>query len=156
MKHICLIIITLFTFFVCQSQSKRKSKSKPKTVKKVIKNAKSFLGTKYRYGGTSKQGMDCSGLIYVSFKKEKIKLPRTSSEQSKKGKKIKLKKVKKGDLLFFKTGKKNRISHVGIVVNSSAKGIKFIHTSNSLGVTISSLNERYWSKAFKFAKRVIR
>lgn len=121
---------------------------------KVINNAFSFEGTKYRYGGTTSKGMDCSGLIYTSFNLANISLPRTSSEQSKKGTRVAITKVKKGDLLFFKTGKQNKISHVGLVVNANPKNIEFIHTSSSKGVVVSSLNETYWSKAFSIAKRV--
>lgn len=119
----------------------------------VIANAYSFKGTKYKYGGTTHQGMDCSGLIYTSFKLADISLPRTSLEQSKKGIRIAISKVKTGDLLFFKTGKENKISHVGLVTDVTSKNIEFIHTSSSKGVVISSLSENYWSKAFSVAKR---
>lgn len=155
MKNIYFLIVIL-TLFSCKTQLRVTSNSQSKITQKIIKNAQHFLGTKYRYGGTTKKGMDCSGLIYTSFKLENINLPRTSSEQSKKGKPIKLSKVKKGDLLFFITNKGNKISHVGLVVAKNAKGIKFIHSSNSLGVTISSLDEKYWSNAFRFAKRIIK
>ncbi|MCF6350164.1 MAG: C40 family peptidase [Flavobacteriaceae bacterium] len=123
------------------------------TLNKVVANALSFQGTKYKYGGTTRKGMDCSGLMHTSFNLAGISLPRTSFEQSKKGIQIALSKVKIGDLLFFKTSKKNRISHVGLVVNVHSKNIEFVHSSNSKGVTISSLNEKYWSKAFTIAKR---
>lgn len=131
-------------------------KSSTKSVSdKIINNAFSFEGTKYKYGGTTNKGMDCSGLIYTSFNLANITFPRTSFEQSKKGIRIAISKVKKGDLLFFKTSKKNRISHVGMVVKVSPKNIEFIHTSSSKGVVVSSLNETYWSKAFAIAKRVL-
>ena len=121
---------------------------------KIINNALSFRGTKYLYGGTTKKGMDCSGLIYTSYRLAAIDLPRTSREQSKKGVNIPLSKVMIGDLLFFKTSKKNVISHVGLVTNVNGNTVKFIHSSNSKGVVISSLNEKYWAKAFAKAKRI--
>ena len=98
--------------------------------------------------------MDCSGLIYTSFKEEEVVLPRTSRAMSTQGTKTSLKNVKVGDLLFFKTSKKNVISHVGLVVKAGKK-IEFIHSSTSKGVTISSLDERYWNNAFAWARRIL-
>ncbi len=136
---------------------KTKSYSNPtnKKIKSIIAHAKTFSGTKYKYGGTTKKGMDCSGLIYTSFKKENVILPRTSKTMATQGKPVSLKKVAVGDLLFFKTNKrKNVISHVGLVVQTKG-AIKFIHASTSRGVIVSSLNETYWNKAFASARRVL-
>ncbi len=117
--------------------------------------AKTFGGTRYKFGGTTRKGMDCSGLVYTSFKKENIVLPRTSRTMATQGKAISLKKVIVGDLLFFKTNKrKNVISHVGLVVETKGV-IKFIHASTSRGVIISSLDEKYWNKCFAGARRVL-
>lgn len=123
----------------------------------IITYAKSFLGTPYQYGGTTTSGMDCSGLIHQSFLRYGIEIPRTSRNMSKMGKKIQLKKIKKGDLLFFKTSKKwfGDINHVGLVVMVNGKDIKFIHSSTSQGVIISPLRKKYWFKNFKFARRVL-
>ena len=76
----------------------------PKTASKIIRHAKYFEGTRYKYGGTTKKGMDCSGLVVTAFKKENIILPRTTTDLSKRGDWIDIKKVKKGDLLFFGRG----------------------------------------------------
>ncbi len=143
------------------------TKKKPTTTKRVssttvkkkassiIKYAKSFNGTRYKLGGTTKKGMDCSGLIYTSFKKENVVLPRTSRSMSTKGKKISLSKVVPGDLLFFKTNnRKNVINHVGLVISIKGK-ISFIHASSSRGVMISGLNERYWKNSFASARRIL-
>ncbi len=124
-------------------------------IKSIVSYAKSFNGTRYKFGGTTKRGMDCSGLVYTSFKKENVILPRTSKTMATQGKAISLKKVGVGDLLFFKTNKrKNVISHVGLVVETRG-AIKFIHASTSKGVVISSLDENYWNKAFAWARRVL-
>ncbi len=120
----------------------------------IINNALSFKGTKYKYGGITNKGMDCSGLIYTSYKLAAVDLPRTSLEQSKKGIFIPLSKVKVGDLLFFKTSKKNVISHVGLVTSTSNNIVEFIHSSSSKGVVISSLKETYWAKTFIKVKRI--
>lgn len=122
---------------------------------RITTHAKSFLGTKYKFGGTTKRGMDCSGLVYVSFLNEGISMPRVSREMATRGKRIKLKQAQIGDLLFFSTQKnRNRINHVGIVVSKSPN-VKFIHSSTSRGVIISSINERYWNKAFVQARSLL-
>ncbi|KZS39396.1 hypothetical protein AWE51_12710 [Aquimarina aggregata] len=170
-KIITYFIIALFTTVTvsCGSSSKSKAviskststkakqKQNPenKKIKSIVSYAKSFGGTRYKYGGTTKKGMDCSGLVYTSFKKENIILPRTSRTMATQGKPISLKKVKVGDLLFFKTNKrKNVISHVGLVVETKGV-IKFIHASTSKGVIISSLDEKYWNKAFTSVRRML-
>lgn len=131
------------------------SKSANKKINAVIDYAKSFRGTKYKYGGTTKKGMDCSGLVYTSFKKEDIVLPRTSRSMSVQGKKVALNKVALGDLIFFRTNKnKNVINHVGIVVGTGS-AVRFIHASTSRGVIVSSLSERYWKDCFMGVRRVL-
>lgn len=122
----------------------------------VVENAMYYTGTPYRYGGTSKRGMDCSGLIYVSFQQEGIALPRTSRAMSKEGRRLRLQEVRPGDLLFFETNKnRNVINHVALVVNTSGDYIRFIHSTSSSGVIVSTLNQRYWKKAFVMARRVL-
>lgn len=127
-----------------------------KTVSKVVKNARKFEGTRYKYGGTSKRGMDCSGLIYVSFLEEDVSMPRTARAMSLQGERLYLKEVTAGDLLFFQTNKnRNVINHVGLVVEVKNGEIFFIHSTTSLGVIISRLSEDYWKNNFVMARRVI-
>lgn len=127
------------------------------TSTQIIDYSKQFLGTRYKWGGTTKRGMDCSGLVYESFKAHQIYLPRISRDIAKKGKKIALKETLKGDLLFFKTGKsrRNSINHVGLVVEIKNNAIYFIHATTSKGVIISSLNEGYWKSTFTEVRRVL-
>jgi len=83
-------------------------------------------------------------------------MPRRSSDQALQGKKIEIWEAKPGDLLFFATNGNGVVSHVGIVKEIKNRGeITFIHASTSKGVIVSSLNEKYWNKAFLFAKRVL-
>ena len=139
-----------------KSSKKTTKSSANKTTNNIIKNAKTFEGTKYKFGGTTKKGMDCSGLVYVAYGKEGIKLPRVSRDMAKQGKSIPLKKVAKGDLLFFITSKsKNRINHVGIVTKVSNGKTYFIHSSTSRGVINSTMDESYWKKTFVQARRII-
>ncbi|XLS28677.1 C40 family peptidase [Flavobacteriaceae bacterium M23B6Z8] len=122
----------------------------------IISTALSYHGTRYKYGGTTKKGMDCSGLIFISFKEHDIPLERTSSMMASQGIEIKLNEVKKGDLLFFTTGKnKRRINHVGLVVDVEKDDIRFIHSTTSRGVLVSSIKEGYWNYAFREARRIL-
>jgi len=122
----------------------------------IINTAFTFSGTRYKYGGTTKKGMDCSGLLYVSFAKHEVNIPRVSYHMADEGKKVNIRNVEKGDLLFFKTRKRaRRINHVGMVVAVEGDEIKFIHASTSRGVIVSSLREGYWNLAFVKATRVL-
>jgi len=139
------------------------SVEEPRTVNKnnnkadnVINTALTFSGVRYKFGGTTRKGMDCSGLLYVSFAEHDVDLPRTSFQMAEEGEKIKIKDVEKGDLLFFKTSKKaKRINHVGMVVYIEGDEVKFIHASTSRGVTVSSLREGFWNSAFVKATRIL-
>ncbi|RED50190.1 C40 family peptidase [Seonamhaeicola aphaedonensis] len=122
----------------------------------IVKFAIQFKGVRYKWGGTTKTGMDCSGLVYESFRAHHIYLPRISRDMAKKGKKIKLKEVQEGDLLFFKTkNRRNTINHVGLVTKSTNKVLEFIHATTKKGVIISQLSEDYWYKSFVEARRIL-
>ena len=138
-----------------RNESKGTAKGSKKVKQEIIEYAKTFQGTRYKYGGTTRSGMDCSGLISVAFQKENIELPRASRDMATKGVSISLKNIEKGDLIFFKTSSKNVINHVGLVVEADRGQVKFIHSSTRRGVIISSLDEAYWKKAFVNARRVI-
>lgn len=122
--------------------------------KAVLEKANSFLGTPYRYGGTTSSGMDCSGLLWNSYREINIELPRVSREQAKYGIKIRLQNVQPGDALFFDTSGGD-ISHAGIVDRIKNGEIFFVHASSSRGVIISSLETEYWKKRFVKAVRFI-
>jgi cell wall-associated NlpC family hydrolase len=122
---------------------------------KLVSIASENLGTRYVYGGTSKNGIDCSGLMCNTFSAFDIQLPRTSLEQSQYGVVINNEDAQKGDLIFFKTSRKNRINHVGMVVDVNDGDIKFIHASVSGGVIISSIKEKYYSKKLSQINRVL-
>ncbi len=121
----------------------------------LIERASENIGSRYRTGGTTKSGFDCSGLMCTTFGAFDIKLPRTSREQSGVGTKINTEEAQKGDLIFFKTNGRSQINHVGMVVEVSEGEIKFIHSSVSNGVIISSTKEKYYQKNFSQINRVL-
>lgn len=124
-------------------------------VKQLINKASDNLGVNYRSGGTTKEGFDCSGLMYATFQNFDIKLPRSSFEMAKIGRKLDENDIKKGDLIFFKTNGKSRINHVGMVVEINDDEIKFIHSSTQSGVIISSTKEAYYKKTFAQVNRIL-
>lgn len=125
-------------------------------VKDLLKDAEKYLGAPYKYAGNTSAGFDCSGFTGKVFEENNFRLPRRSSDQAKEGKKIDIRTAKPGDLVFFATAGGSNVSHVGIVHDIGSDGeVKFIHASTSKGVIISSLNERYWNKAYLFATRVL-
>lgn len=122
----------------------------------VIDHALKFLGTKYKYGGTTPEGMDCSGLVYTAFLAQEISLPRSSRDMALLGEELTLEQVKTGDLLFFETDtRKKIINHVGLVVQLEGDQIYFIHSSTSRGVIVSALHENYWRNHFVMARRIL-
>lgn len=153
-------ISLVLLLFGCKSSSKKNSSSTvthskaPKVksitednrVEKVLATARSYMGTPYKFGGTTKAGIDCSGLVLQSFKSIGITLPRTSSEQSKSGNTISVQQVAPGDLVFFTDKKGNtKITHVGIIsFVRNTREIKFIHASTKLGVVENDLMVTYY------------
>lgn len=146
---------------VVKAENLRKLDSKfdgkiSRSVSDILKDAERYIGTPYKFGGNTSSGFDCSGFTVKVFEENDFSLPRRSTDQADAGKKIDIKEVKPGDLLFFATAGGSRVSHVGIVHDIGADGeVKFIHASTSKGVMISSLNEKYWNKAYLHAQRVL-
>ena len=121
----------------------------------LISEAKNYLGVRYRMGGTTRAGMDCSGLVTVVFREFDFKLPRSSRDMAKVGVAVKKNNIEPGDLVFFKTNGRSVINHVGIVVDVNGDEFKFIHSSTSRGVIISSNTEPYYKRAYAQANRVL-
>lgn len=121
------------------------------TARSVITTSLRFLGSPYRYGGNTARGFDCSGFVSHVFSLVDIKLPRSSREQAKMGTHVDKEKLIPADLVFFKTGGSSRINHVGIYLGDS----RFIHSSTTRGIVITSLNEKYYQKAYYGARRIL-
>lgn len=104
----------------------------------------------YRYGGLSKDGVDCSGFVHVTYlSRFGIRLPRSTEHQARAGTEVPASALQPGDLVFFRTGT-GKQRHVGIYVERG----RFIHASTSQGVTISDLDTEYWASTYWKAVRV--
>ena len=131
-------------------KSGRPEADAPETDSDVVQTAYAYRGTPYHFGGTSKNGFDCSGLTQYVYKKKGVSLPRTAAEQYNHGKKVAGGKMKPGDLVFFHTTRKG-VSHVGVYAGEG----KFVHASSGGGkVRVDSLNSGYYNKRLVGARRV--
>lgn len=122
----------------------------------LIQYAYTFIGNRYRRGGTTSAGFDCSGYTMTVFKKFGIKLPHTSAGQGLVGVAVSRPNIKKGDLILFKgrSRKSSRIGHVGIVISEKGEPVRFIHSSTSEGVRIDRLEYVYYKRRYVKAVRI--
>jgi cell wall-associated NlpC family hydrolase len=120
----------------------------------VIETARSYQGTPYKFGGTTRLGLDCSGLLCASFESAGIQIPRSSNEQALWGERVRPQDLQIGDLVFFGASPgSNTITHVGLITEVSEEGIQFIHSSTSLGVVENALESDYYLSRFIKAVR---
>ncbi len=128
------------------------SGSLPAETRRLLEEARRWMGTSYRYGGSTRSGVDCSGLTSQIFVNAlQIKLPRSSAQQSEYCRRIDRSELMEGDLVFFRTGSKG-VSHVGMYVGDG----RIIHSSTSRGVIVSSLDESYYRRTYHSSGRVER
>lgn len=116
--------------------------------------AETLLGVRYRPGGTSTSGFDCSGFTQYVYSKLGVSLPHSAASQSTMGVSVSSSSLKSGDLVFFDTnGGHNGVNHVGIYIG----GGKFIdaNSSHPYAVTVDDLNSGYWSNTYMSARRVL-
>ena len=121
---------------------------------KIIRESNTYLGTPYLWGGTTRNGIDCSAFVKNVYLSVGIKLPRVSQNQAKVGKTITLDKIRKGDLIFFETDKNrpNTVSHVGIYLGNG----NLIHASSkNKKVVIVPLNQGYFLSKIVIIKRIV-
>ena len=106
-------------------------------------------GAPYRYGGATREGFDCSGLVFYSHRQLGVAVPRTSREQAEDARQIKESKLRRGDLVFFKIGSR-QVNHVGIYIGDR----RFVHAPGAgKPVTVNSMDDEYYEQRFSSAGR---
>lgn len=117
---------------------------------RLMEQYASWKGVRYRLGGDTKKGIDCSGFVQRTFREQfGLDLPRSSRELQETGRSVSRGNLRTGDLVIFRAGSTGR--HVGIYIGNN----QFVHASTSIGVTISSMDELYWKKRYNEARRVL-
>jgi cell wall-associated NlpC family hydrolase len=117
----------------------------------VMQHIIDWLGTRYHFGGDSRTGIDCSAFVRRVFRSSfNVELPRTAEMQADLGQKVSRNELQFGDLVYFHTARHAWISHVGIYIGEGL----FANASSSKGVTVASLDSKYWQKRYLFSKRL--
>lgn len=117
----------------------------------VMQNIIDWMGTRYVFGGVGRAGIDCSAFTREVYAKSfGVELPRTANLQSRLGETIRKEDLQFGDLVFFKTAKYAPVTHVGIYIGEGL----FANAASSKGVSLGSLNSKYWSKRYLNGKRL--
>ena len=146
---LCLSIIIVLFLSSCGASKRAATTNNTKT--KLETQYRLYKGIPYKYGGTDKRGFDCSGFTQTVYRNAfSIQLPRSTETIAKLGRKISKHKLKPGDLVFFRPSRRYR--HVGVFMGNNI----FIHSSTSKGIIKSNLDNPYWKKKYRFAKRILK
>ena len=164
----CVIFCVLFLFvFASKSNAQAfdfeeeiilvwDSPSASETQQALISFAKKYLGTPYKYGGTTPKGFDCSGFVCFVFNEFGKTLPRSSRDIARVGEKINRQDLQIGDLVFFEGRARNGVvGHVGIVFDIGNDTVSFIHASTNRNIVVSSMKEEYYAARFLLARRIL-
>lgn len=162
MKKVLLTVLLIASFSSGQAQNLSTGRSSDfydqiPLVGNLISYAKQHLSTRYRSGGISPRGFDCSGFTRFCFNKFGISLPHSSAAQGNMGQEIDRESAQPGDLIFFgghRAGEA-RIGHVGMITEVVGNRIKFIHSAWNGGVRYDYLGADYYARRFKGIRRVV-
>lgn len=153
-RTLTLLIMLPIAFFGCAStptvpRPLASSPADAHLVRLLYDHYHDWRGVPYREGGLSKNGVDCSGYVYLTYREKfNRRVPRSTEQLASSGVGVSPREIQPGDLVFFKTGWKKR--HVGIYLDNG----EFMHASSSRGVMISRLRNTYWADAFWMARRL--
>ncbi len=125
-----------------------------RTAAAVVKAAENYLHCPYRWGGTDKNGIDCSALVMRAYESVGVKTPRVATDQALVGKPVARKDLQPGDVLLFRSSQPGVVGHSGLVVETRGESVKFIHAS-LMGVRYDYLESPHWSAHFLFARRYL-
>jgi len=140
--YLILFLSGLIALTGCATSSPKRLPAESDKRNEVVSHALSMLGKPYRYGGSTSNGFDCSGLVHYSYVHSGMRVPRSTKTQLSSSSAIKKKNIQPGDLLFFRISG-FKVNHVGIYLG----GNKFIHApSTGKHVSIAKLNNPYWKK----------
>ncbi len=145
---VCGLAGVLLTSGVGSAEPSSSSSSHP-----LVATARRYLGTRYRYGGSSpSRGFDCSGFVYYLLSRHGIRAPHSAAALFRMGKPVSRSELRPGDLVFFRnTARRRGITHVGIYIGNG----KFIHASSGRRrVTITSLSDPYYAARYAGARRL--
>ncbi len=145
MKKLLFVLAIAHFFASCKKNTPRMSNH----INKILVNkCQHYVGTPYKFGGITKDGMDCSGLIFTAFKEIGEEIPRVSYQQAEFFEEIPKDEIKIGDLVYFKVNS-SRINHTGIISRvDNREDIFFLHASTSAGVREDHLLSKYWKSKF--------
>jgi probable lipoprotein NlpC len=162
MKTTCFLLISMILLGGCASYSPPSSPAYVRTCtdavslnnpplvrKKLLEQYLAWKGTRYRPGGLNRNGVDCSGFVHLTYRSQLcLDVPRSTDRLAAMGRNVGKSSLRPGDLIFFKTGLLSR--HVGIYVEEGT----FLHVSSRKGVTLSRLDDQYWSRRYWKARRL--
>ncbi len=148
----------VFLLFLCadiSAQTEFTATPRVKSIEDMMTFAVKQQRKPYKTGAEGPNAFDCSGFTRYCYKQIGIDLKRSSQEQAETGEKVRKRKLKEGDLVFFKGNSGKDINHVGIVYKKkSGKNFEFIHASTSSGIIIESSQTEYFQKRYITARRV--
>ncbi|MGB0524326.1 MAG: C40 family peptidase [Flammeovirgaceae bacterium] len=156
----CLLLLFVYRMFFSvdspEAHQLETTETADEQVSKLLDVARTYIGTPHAYGKQSKKGIDCSGLVNISFKGIGLQIPRSSKNMASLGKAIEVDQLQPGDIVLFTHPGGVQITHSGIVTKFIDRdNIQFIHTSSSKGVIEESMTSKYWKQNFVMARRVL-